>query len=438
MAPGDSDDPFAPRDSTVLRPRPGGGRRGASEPAPGSPVRASARADPAPADVSEFLKVGTNPLLQAATPLLVLAGKLRTTLSHHDISGLRRQTLEEIRRFEERARSAGVSPETVLAARYALCTALDEAVLTTPWGGQSEWSAQTLLVQLHREAWGGEKFFEMLERISADPVRHIDLMELQYVCMAVGFAGKYQVQERGQSQLSEVQRDLYRRIRAHRGTPEAELSPHWRGLEDRRNPVIRYVPWWVVAAAALFVLMVAFIYFYTRLNAVTAPVNAELARIGVNDFTAPAAASPLPGPRLKQLLAQDEASGVLRVEEDGGRTLVTLTAPDFFASGSAKVNPKYYESLRHIAAAIAKVPGRVLVVGHTDDVPLRSFRYRDNYELSRERAVQVVQVLKLVLGTTTQIELTGVGDSQPRYQPASLPENRSKNRRVEIVHVREN
>ena len=184
--------------------------------------------------------------------------------------------------------------------------------------------------------------------------------------------------------------------------------------------------------------MVAFIYFYTRLNAVTAPVNAELARIGVNDFTAPAAASPLPGPRLKQLLAQDEASGVLRVEEDGGRTLVTLTAPDFFASGSAKVNPKYYESLRHIAAAIAKVPGRVLVVGHTDDVPLRSLRYRDNYELSRERAVQVVQVLKLVLGTTTQIELTGVGDSQPRYQPASLPENRSKNRRVEIVHVREN
>lgn len=144
------------------------------EPAPGSPVRASARADPAPAEVGEFLNVGINPLLQAATPLLVLAGKLRTTLSHNDISGLRRQTLEEIRRFEERARSAGVSPETVLAARYALCTALDEAVLTTPWGSQSEWSAQTLLVQLHREAWGGEKFFEMLERISADPARHID------------------------------------------------------------------------------------------------------------------------------------------------------------------------------------------------------------------------------------------------------------------------
>ena len=442
MAASDNDDPFAPRDATILRPRPGGGRRGAPEPATAPSMRAAAgmgqAADTLPAEVGEFLRGGVNPLVQAATPLLILAGKLRTTLSHPDIPGLRRQTLEEIRRFEERSRTAGVSSETVLAARYALCAALDEAVLGTPWGSQSEWSAQPLLVQLHREAWGGEKFFEMLERINADPTRHIDLMELQYVCMAVGFAGKFHVQERGQSQLSEVQHDLYRRIRAQRGTPEAELSPHWRGLEDRRNPVIRYVPWWVVAAAALVVLMTAFIYFYTRLGSVAAPVNAQLAKIGVSDFTTPVAAPQLPGPRLKELLAQDEATRVLQVEEDGGRTLVTLTAPDFFASGSTKVNPAYYEVLRHVAAAIAKVPGRVLVVGHTDNQPLRSFRYRDNYELSRERAAQVVQVLKLVLGNTTQLELTGVGESQPRYRPESLPENRAKNRRVEIVHVRGN
>ena len=93
-------------------------------------------------------------------------------------SGLTRY-LEEIRRFEESARAAGVSNEMTLAARYALCAALDEAVLSTPWGAHTEWSQQTLLVTLHREAWGGEKFFEMLSRISQDPGRHIDLMELQ-------------------------------------------------------------------------------------------------------------------------------------------------------------------------------------------------------------------------------------------------------------------
>ena len=82
--------------------------------------------------------------------------------------------MDEIHKFEERARTAGIANETVLAARYALCASLDEAVLSTPWGAQSEWAQQTLLVALHREAWGGEKFFEMLDRISRDPARHID------------------------------------------------------------------------------------------------------------------------------------------------------------------------------------------------------------------------------------------------------------------------
>ena len=124
-----------------------------------------------------------------------------------DVAGLRRHALEEIRRFEDRARAAGVRNEIVLAARYALCAGLDEAVLSTPWGAQSEWAQHPLLVALHREAWGGEKFFEMLDRISADPARHIDLMELQYLVSRSGFTGKYQMLDRGHEQLADLQRE---------------------------------------------------------------------------------------------------------------------------------------------------------------------------------------------------------------------------------------
>jgi type VI secretion system protein ImpK len=398
------------------------------------------RPEPPGAQLTDFAVGGANPLLQAATPLLVLAGRLRSTLSHPDIGGLRRQALAEIRRFEERARAADVPSETVVAARYALCAALDEAVLSTPWGMQSEWAAQTLLVQLHREAWGGEKFFDMLERISNDPQRHIDLMELQYACLALGFSGKFQVLERGQARLDEIQHELFRKIRAFRGTPEPELSAHWQGVVDRRNPVIRYVPWWVVGALALVVLTGSFIYYHGRLGTLAAPVDARLASIGLNDFSTPAAESTPSGSGssgLKQLLAEDEQHGALRVEEAGARTLVTLIAPDLFAPGSAKVNPKYYEALRHVARAIDQVPGRVMVVGHTDDSPLHSLRYRDNYELSRERALQVVDVLKLAVGNPGRLEWSGVGSSQPRYRPESTPENRARNRRVEIIHLRQ-
>jgi type VI secretion system protein ImpK len=372
--------------------------------------------------------------VRAASGVLLLAGQLRNTVSVPDVAGLRRHALDEIHRFEERARSAGVANETVLAARYALCATLDEAALSTPWGAHSEWAQQGLLVSLHREAWGGEKFFEMLERISHDPERHIALMELQYLCIAVGFAGKYRVLDRGDSRLAEVRQALYRRIRNHRGAAPAELSLRWRGLEDRRNPLIRYVPWWVVGAAALAIVAVAYAFYYTRLGSAASPVHAALAQVGLEAFDAPAKPSTV-GPTLKQLLASDEARGMVSVEDRDGRTLITLLTPTLFPSGSATLNPEVEPTVRRVAEAIDRVPGRVLVVGHTDDQPLRSLRYRDNFDLSRERAVSVVKVLQPAISNPARVEWSGVGSSQPRYRPESDPGNRARNRRVEIVHV---
>ncbi len=453
MSQDNNDDPFAPpKDATVFRPRPGAGKRGPDRPSSPEPPRSSSEPlapppPPAPttgrgapiAALGDFSGRGLNPLVQAASPLLLLMGRLRTSLSHPDVGGLRRQALDQIREFEERARAAGVAPETALAARYVLCSAIDEAVLATPWGNQSEWSEQTLLITLHREAWGGEKFFDMLERICRDPSRHIDLMELQYLCLALGFAGKYQVLDRGHARLAEVQADLYRQIRSFRGVPAPELSLHWRGMQDRRNPLIRYVPWWVVGAFTLVVLTGAFLFFHLGLAGLSAPIDDRLAHIGLVEAPAAAAAPAAPSvaPRLQQLLHDDAAAGVLSVEQRGNQTVVTLIAPNLFSSGSAQVNPHYYLTLQRIAHALSEVPGRVFVVGHTDDQPLRSLRYRDNFDLSRARADEVVKLLALAIDNAARLEPSGVGSSEPRYKPESLPENRARNRRVEIIHVGE-
>jgi type VI secretion system protein ImpK len=430
----DPNDPFSRPEATVIRPRPGAGRQGWADPGRSRSAPAPGLgAEPIPLEARTILAIGLNPLVQAASPLLLLAGQIRGTRSPTDTTELRRQALNELRYFEERARTSGVPNETVIAARYVLCATLDEAVLSTPWGSQSEWSQHSLLVALHREAWGGEKFFDMLERISTDPDKHIDLMELQYLALAFGFAGKYQVLERGHDRLATVQQDLYRRIRNHRGATPADLSLRWRGLQDRRNPVIRYVPWWVVAAAALAILTIAFTTYYTRLARAAAPVHAELAKIGLEDFSAE---PPPKGPiTLKQLLAPEEARGTMLVVEQGGRTIVTLRAGELFASGSATVNPDQHDTLRRITIALNQVPGRVLVVGHTDDQAVRSLRYRDNFELSRERAVSVVRVLQQTIDNVARFSWTGVGDTQPASVPASDPANRARNRRVEIIHV---
>lgn len=432
-----SDDPFLRPDATRLRPRPGGGKRTFVDPPARTQVAAPAGTDaaPLPAAARALIGIGLNPLVRAATPLLLMTAQIRESMTAADVAGLRRTALDEINQFEEQARGARVPNEVVLAARYVLCAALDEAVLSTPWGNQSEWAQHPLLVALHREAWGGEKFFDMLERTSKDSNKFIDLMELQYLALAFGFAGKYHVQERGQDKLTEVQQSLYRRIREYRGTPHTSLSLRWRGLEERNNPLFRYLPWWVVSAAALPVLAIAFTAFYASLAGAAAPLQGDLAKVGLEDFSAPAPAAPVRGPSLKQLLASDEQNGSLTVEENGTKTTVTLVASDLFPSGSASLNGAYAATLQRVAAALNRVPGRVLVVGHTDSQPIKSLRFQDNFELSRERAVSVVAVLKQGIDNAARLSWTGVGSSQPRYSESD-PANRSRNRRVEIIHVR--
>jgi type VI secretion system protein ImpK len=101
------------------------------------------------------------------------------------------------------------------------------------------------------------------------------------------------------------------------------------------------------------------------------------------------------------------------------------------------VIPQYERTLERIATELNKVPGSVTVVGHTDDQPIKSLRFQDNYELSRERAVNVAAILKQKLEEPARVTTVGVGPSEPRSRPESEPRNRARNRRVEIIHLRE-
>jgi len=446
MADNNSDDPFAPRDGTVLRPRPGAGRRSSATEMPPSgatslgqprtvlPQSYSPRQPATYAgNISDFLAGARNPIIQAAAPLLTLGARLSTAVQQANIATLRQQAIQEVRSCEERMRAAGVAQDDAVVARYILCTFVDSAVLNTPWGYQGDWASQSLLVVFHKEVSGGEKFFDILDRLRGNPARYIDLLELVYVCLALGYEGKYRHDSGGATRLAELQHDLYRLIREQRQMRTEDLSPHWKGVEDRRNPIIRYVPWWAVAAVALLILTGTFVILHAKLGEQSEPIEMALAGTSAAvDYPAPAAARPN---RLKELLAPEESAGKLTVEDFGGKTVVTLTAPELFKSGSARVNPDLYMTLRAVALALNQVPGRVVIVGHTDDQPVHSIRFADNFALSRERAVAVADVLKPVLATPSRLEWQGAGSTQPRYKPVDTKENRARNRRVELIQV---
>ncbi|PRA23044.1 hypothetical protein CQZ99_27120 [Pseudomonas poae] len=166
--------------------------------------------------------IGVNPLVDAAWELLLLVVQLKASSGREPLQALNDRLSVAVTGFETRALHLGVDNGQVMSARYVLCSVIDEAVTTTAWGSRSDWSKISLLSRFHKETFGGEKFFQLLERLSRDPVKHMSILELMYLCLSMGFEGKYRVVERGVAQLETLRDALYRQIRQVRGDPPAQ------------------------------------------------------------------------------------------------------------------------------------------------------------------------------------------------------------------------
>lgn len=439
----DPDDPFAPRadDRTVMVPTP----RRAQGQAPAAPSRAATAPPPppqgapraaaaAPPSSLDHLPeaVGINPLVAAATPLLDLIPQLRVA-AQADAAQVKARLVDGIRRFEQSARKAQIPSEQIVAARYVLCTFVDETAANTPWGGSGQWSAQSLLVTFHNEAWGGEKTFQLLAKLAENPKQNRDLLELLEICLAMGFQGRFRVLDNGQAQLLAVRERLFELLRRERGEAERELSPHWKGAQLPRNKVLDAVPVWVVVAATALILTIAYVVFSSILNRKSDPVFAGIRSIQAPQAeqraAPPVAAKPIP-PRLRVLLADDIRAGLVDVGDYADRSVVTIRSDGFFAPASNTIPDKMLPLLERIGDAIAKVPGKVLVIGHSDNQPIRSLRFPSNWHLSTARAEAVAEYLSERV-EPSRIRSEGRAESEP-IAPNDTPANRAKNRRVDV------
>ncbi|MNQ40753.1 Motility protein B [compost metagenome] len=427
-------------DRTMIMPRPGG--RG-PDPQPARPDSGPA-AGPTPQMPGVPLGIvraqGLNPLERAAGPLLALLTRLRRTLSHPMPASLRAQLLAYLRQFEEQAREAGVVQDEVMLSRYVLCTALDEAVLSTPWGSGSDWGKQSLLITLHNEAWGGEKVFQLLDHCLQDPRRRLHLLELLYLCMCLGFEGRYRVMNDGRSQLEALRERTGTTIRSVRGEIERELSPHWRGLTVVRDRLTRYLPPWVGFAVCAALLLLLLLGLRLKLAADAEPVFRNIHALGeipVQTIDRPPQQPRLiERPRLARFLAEDIKAQRVAVQDAADRSVLTIRGDELFASGSASIAGDLQPLLLRIADAIGKVKGEVLVAGHSDNRPIRTLRYPSNWKLSQDRAQQVLDILAARTGQPARFTAEGRSDTEPVASNASA-EGRARNRRVEITILAE-
>jgi type VI secretion system protein ImpK len=394
-------------------------------------ARPQAASTPGVAADIEPVDSGLNPLVAQANRLLALVPQLRSTYQMADPAALRESIAAEVRAFESAARSRGIAPERILAARYVLCTVIDEAAASTPWGGAGQWGRHSLLAMFHNETGGGEKVFQLMAKLAQDPASNRDLLELIYAALSVGFEGRYRVAEGGAAQLEAVRERLAQIVRKERGDYSTALAQNWRGVLPKKRPFLSWMPLAVAASVCALLLAGTYLFLSLRLARQSDPTYARI----LNLKAAPAAAAPRQAnsaPRLAPLLQAEIQAGQLTVRDDFDRSVVTLLGDGLFAPGNATVSPSRVALFGQIAAAISKVPGSVIVTGHTDNIPIGTARFPSNWHLSQGRAGAARELLVASGVPSARVRAEGRADAEP-VAPNDTPSNRSQNRRVEIT-----
>ncbi|MFJ4445636.1 type IVB secretion system protein IcmH/DotU [Pseudomonas sp. NPDC089422] len=160
-----------------------------------------------------------------------------------DVQRLRAGVDEFFPALERDARRANYSVEQVKDVQYALCAFLDESVLNA---GPSEIRNQIEINPLQFQYFGvhlaGQGFFDKLEALRTDVKRNLDVLEVYHLCLALGFEGKYSLEQK--DQLRYIANTLGQDIARHH-PPRKALAPQW-ALPDQVSQMLRYeVPLWL-------------------------------------------------------------------------------------------------------------------------------------------------------------------------------------------------
>lgn len=184
-----------------------------------------------------------------------------------------------------------------------------------------------------------------------------------------------------------------------------------------------------VLGAMGILVAAAFVAAVLQLGRQSDPVLAALQRIRVPLLiTTGAARSPV---FVASALQQETAAGILTVREDADRSVITIRGDALFAPNGATLLPERASAIAHLASALTQADGAISIVGHTDNVPVRTARFPSNWHLSADRARVVKR--RLVEGgvPTHRISDEGRGDAEP-VAANDTPAGRALNRRVEI------
>ena len=316
-----------------------------------------------------------------ALPLVALIARLRDA-TPADPAALRRSLAAAVNRFESDARVAGVDEQSIAAASYVLCAWGDEQFGLAPWGA----GGAGLLQQFHGEASGGDRLLRLLARLAEKPREHRALLELFHTCLSLGLRGRADLDDREHESL---------RSRVHHAlqqvAPVPALVPPWHCAEAAARPP--RAPRGALPAVLLLGVLALAVYSASHLQ-LAARVDGVLASLQQLMPARTATAAPVAGtapPRLASRLRDEIDAGRLSVRDEALRSVVVVAVgADALRDASGP--------LTRVGSALAKLPGKVVVVGYTDGSDAPTARTPSAWHQAMEWARGAADVLRPQVG----------------------------------------
>ena len=196
-------------------------------------------------------------LVSLASPVFDLALKLRAGLVAPS-NTLRPTVAHLLQELEQRAATLRYSENKIKAVKFALAAYVDETVLTTNFPLREEWEKFPLQLEYFGEHLAGVKFFERLDELLKQVEAEAEVVEVYYLCLLLGFKGKYKVYM--EDQLQGVIEKTAAQLKRVGRLQETDLSPHWKVTDQPEPPRDPGLPLWAKISAGAGLGLFLFIY----------------------------------------------------------------------------------------------------------------------------------------------------------------------------------
>lgn len=198
-------------------------------------------------------------LSDIASECFMLILQLRSTNNYGNAGALKTKVNEMFEAFEHKARNAGFENEKILQAKFALVAFLDESIISSSWEQKDEWLSEPLQLKLFDTFNAGEEFFTNINNFRQRTSSNKDVLEIYYVCLVLGFKGKYQLQS--PENLRRVIDDLNMELHPEMFKAIDAISPNARPKDSFVQSGRGGISIWIYPVAAIIISVIFYFVF---------------------------------------------------------------------------------------------------------------------------------------------------------------------------------